>query len=204
MKHRFVSRILIACALAAALFAVRSHAQDAPTPATAPESVPETPAPAVAPVKAAPSPGIAEILKMLDAGVSKDVVRTYVETTPGGAPTPADLIALKDKGVSDEITMALLKRGSTPAPAAVSGAPVAGNAPTKAIIINNSGYGRLNPESYDYFQYYYLYPRTLANVNQTLGYNAAYYGYNLGQTWVPGYGPRAYGRGYAFGGYPYR
>jgi len=53
----------------------------------------------------------------------------------------------------------------------------------------------LDPESYDYFQYYYLYPRTLASVNERI-----YSSY----PWVAGYPGYAYGYGapWGFGGRP--
>ena len=41
-------------------------------------------------------------------------------------------------------------------------------------------YGALDPDSYHYFWYYHLYPRTLAAANQRLGNYGAPYGYGFG------------------------
>ena len=115
---------------------------------------------------------------MLDAGVSKEVVKAYVESAPlSSQPTPSDMIALKEDGVGDDITLALLKRSSELAqqrPRPQSQATAA-EPPQAANRFN------LDPESYEYFQYYYLYPRTLAHAYDRLGYYSAphfpgYYG----------------------------
>ncbi len=129
----------------------------------------------------ATSPAVQEILRMLDAGVSKEVVKTYVQSAPASSqPSPSDMIALKEHAVPDEITVALLKRsaelaqqGQRPSQSQVG---VVSAPPDRA---GNPFY--LDPESYEYFQYYYLYPRTLANAYDRLGYypwsyNPGYYG----------------------------
>jgi hypothetical protein len=118
--------------------------------------------------KPAMSKGIQEILKMVDAGVSKEVIKVYVEAASVAYnPNGADMIALKEHGVPDEVTIALLKRSA----ALRQMMTPAGARP------GSSGYGpnpdvRFGPdaESYDYFQRYYLYPRTLAAANERLGY----------------------------------
>jgi len=114
---------------------------------------------------------VAEVLKMLDAKVSKEVIKAYIDgSTAPCNPTAADIIALKEHGATDDITTALLKRGTEvraqAAQAAVANAGAVAAAPV-----------RLDPESYDYFTQYYLYPRTLASVNQRLGIYPAPYPY---------------------------
>jgi len=175
------SKFLLLGPLLAALAALPLAAQTSSTPATADA--------------AKPSSGIADILKMLDAQVSPDVIRTYIETSPNTFDvTSDDLITLKQHKATDEITVALLKHNSSSAAPAASSAPAATQsqspAPIRAYVINN---GRLDPESYDFFQRYYLMPRTLANVNQTLGYAAVPYG----DGFVPYYPPGIYNYGYA-------
>src|SRR4051812_41711741 len=59
------------------------------------------------------SAGINDIIKMVQAGISKELLKTYIENSP--VPynlSPADLIALKERGVADDITTALIKRGA--------------------------------------------------------------------------------------------
>jgi hypothetical protein len=135
------------------------------------------------------SNGVAEVLKMLNAGVSKDVLKTFIETSPVAYNlSSADLIALKQRGVPDEITMALLKRGAETRaqaaqaanPAGVQAAPGAGNRNIPVVV--HPGY--LDPDGYDYFHYYYLHPRALADAQQRLGIYPGAYGYYPG---LPGY-----------------
>ncbi len=112
------------------------------------------------------SAGVEEILKMAQAGVSMEVIKTYIESSPVAYdPSPDDLIALKERGIPDDVTMALVKRGAA-LRAQVS--PSGNLSAMPAAYPDRRRYGRLDPESYDYFQYYYLYPRTLAYANQRL------------------------------------
>jgi hypothetical protein len=114
------------------------------------------------------SKSIQEILKMTQAGVSKEVIKAYIENSPRAYhPSSADMIALKENGVSDDITIALLKRSapaqSQPGIAGVPGPQLAGQGPVPG------------PESYDYFQRYYLFPRTLGAAYDRLGMRPAPY-----------------------------
>lgn len=126
---------------------------------------------------------VLEILKMTKGGVSLEVIKSFVENSPTEfKPTAADLIALKKHGVPDEIALALLKQH---AQANIQTGPTSGNAD---LAMNNRGpvyqspaviaprYPTLDPESYDYFRYYYLHPRTLASVYQRLGFYGGYPG----------------------------
>jgi len=141
-------------------------------------------------MKAKHSPGLDDILQMIQAGVSTEVTKSYIENSPiRYTLTPSEIIALKKQGVPDELTSAMLKHGAMPAAQpSLQGKP-------RALILPYSGgyrpYGGLDPEGYEYFQYYYLYPRTLAAANQRLytpflsmqGFGAYPYGF---------YGPMAF------------
>jgi hypothetical protein len=141
--------------------------------------------------------GIDEILKMFQAGVSKDVIRTYIETAQAAAPLSAtDIVTLKERGLPDELTTAWMKRSAelsaranetaatNAAPAKVTGTTSL-EALAAAIRRGQMNSGRLDPESYDYFQQYYLYPRTLQSANERL------YGYPPFAAYPP-YGPGYY------------
>jgi hypothetical protein len=142
---------------------------------------------------ASPKPGpassqaVADILKMLDGGVSVDVVRTYIQNSPTPFEMSAsDVVMLKQRGVSDDITNAMLKRsGELRGQGGQTGDAlqvVSARPPLRMVRTYNG----MDPESYDYFYHYYLHPRTLASVYQRLGgYGASYsYGYQ-----PFGYGP---------------
>ena len=178
---------------------LRAPAQDAPRDAAAPavrpapEVVPNDPfKPAGAPSKpderkpesktgqnAKYSPGVDEILNMVQAGVSAEVIKTYIESSPVAYNlSPTDIITLKEHAVPDELTTALMMRGAAlRLQVQQSTTPVGRPPPTRP-------YYRLDPESYDYFQYHYLYPRTLAAANQSF--------YSSG-TFSPGFAPYGYG-----------
>jgi hypothetical protein len=192
---------------AAAPAAAKSNGNDSGKPATAGDRT----ASGNEPAKVSLSPAVVEILKLLEAGISTEIVKAYVESSATAfSPSAADLIALKQHGVTDDLTKALLKQGAenraqaaqaatagTATPPAAGGEAGPAAAPAYTIRVVNSG--RLDPESYEYFQHYYLFPRTLANVYQTLGYNPNTYG-PVG--FAPAYGPYfppGYGRVRRFG-----
>lgn len=112
------------------------------------------------------SSGVQDILKMADAGVSMDVIKTFVEHSPGTYdPTPEDLIALKEHKVPDEVTSALLnRRAAVKKQTERIRSDVA--APT---IVRRLSKGRyLEPDSYDFWYYHYAYPRALSYSYKTL------------------------------------
>ena len=141
------------------------------------------------------STGTEEILKMLQAGVSKDVLKAYIETAQIAPPNAADLVTLKERGVPDELTLVLVKRGaeltaqanqasaSNATPTKVTGT-VSLNELLAAFRSGRFNSGNLDPEGYDYFRYYYLYPRTLASANQRLFSSPTFPAY---PAWSPGY-----------------
>jgi hypothetical protein len=113
------------------------------------------------------STGVDEILTMTQAGVSSEVLKTYVESSQIPYNLNAtDLIDLKQHGVPDDLTMAMLKRGANLRTQAGQSSNL--NSTSPAYPVSRSRHGLLDPESYNYFQYYYLYPRTLAAANQRL------------------------------------
>jgi hypothetical protein len=138
------------------------------------------------------SPGVAEILKLFEAGISKEIIKAYIES--GNIPlnvTSDDLILLKQRGVPDDITAALLKRNTElRAPSNATGSPVPAvpAAASTSRVLVSPGIGGLDPEGYDYFRYYYLYPRTLAAAYQRLSGPPFQFGYTQPYPFVgPGY-----------------
>jgi hypothetical protein len=132
---------------------------------------------------------------MLQAGVSKEVLKAYIETAQIAPPNAADLVTLKERGAPDELTLALVKRGAELTAQAnqasasnATPAKVSGTASLDELLAAfrsgrlNSGY--LDPEGYDYFRYYYLYPRTLDSANQRLFSSPTFPSY---PAWSPGY-----------------
>jgi hypothetical protein len=130
------------------------------------------------------SPGVDEVLRMVQAGVAKEVIKAYIESAPiAYRLTAADLIALKHQAVPDELATAMLKRG-TEVVREVNQLNNLHAAPPASAGANRS-YRGFDPEAYDYFQYYYLYPRTLAAANERFfssspsfsGFAPYHYGY---------------------------
>jgi hypothetical protein len=127
--------------------------------------------------------GVGEILQMIQAGVSTEVIKAYIENSPiAYSLSASDIIALKNHTVPDDLTTAMLKRGAslrsqTSQTNHLVAVPL-------ASLRASPRYGALDPESYEYFQYYYLYPRTLAAANERL-----YSPYSS----FPGFAPYSYG-----------
>ncbi|HEY5914935.1 MAG TPA: hypothetical protein VJA21_30450 [Verrucomicrobiae bacterium] len=78
------------------------------------------------------SPGVADVVKMLDAKVDAEVVKTYIKAS-GIAynPSAEEIVALKKHGVPDDVQTALIQRGAeirsqpvATAPASSAQAPV--------------------------------------------------------------------------------
>ncbi len=111
--------------------------------------------------------GIDEILKMARAGVSKEVIKTFIENSPiAYNPSAADIIALKDQAVPDELTTALLKRGAQLRAQALQTHQA--NAVAPGYPNGGPRYGGFDPESYDFWWYHYAYPRALGDANQRM------------------------------------
>ena len=146
------------------------------------------------PPAAALSSGASEILKLADAGVSTEVIKAYIECSPTvWQPTDTDIIALKKHNVADEVAKRLLKRS---AQARTAVAQTRQDAVARAVSARRVATGGLDPESYDYFQYYYLQPRALASAYQRL---SPYYYPSFPYRYRPAV---AFGRGPIYPGYP--
>jgi hypothetical protein len=155
--------------------------------------------------------GINEVLKLVDAKLDSEVIKAYIKSSPVAYSLSAsEIIALKDRGVPQDVIAAILQRGGelraeatmrgpyagAPPPAAYPTYPYSANpysefeasgAPVYPYPADYSGYGYpIYPQTYYpwYYSYYY-----------TSGY--PYYGcYGY-----PYYG--CYGHPYHCYGYPY-
>ena len=194
MKAQFPGKFFVAAALVAAPLLMSAQGQDgqAGAPSVAAATKPELKY----------SPGVEEVFKMVDAGVSKDIVKTFIENSPIAYNLSAgDIIALKEHGVTDDLTAAMVKRrAELSAQAGQAFASVAASAEAApAVSEGNAASGYLDPESYDFWWYYYAYPRTLAYANQRLyapyppfSYSTPYaYGYYRPMPFRP-YSPAAF------------
>jgi len=124
------------------------------------------------------SPRVAEVIKMVDAEVSTQVIVTYIESAATAPqPTEQDIIAMKEHKVDDEIVKLLLKRGAA---ARIASNDAKKEALLRVVESRRATTGGIDAESYDYFRAYYLQPRAMAAANQRL---YPYYGV---------YGPRSY------------
>jgi hypothetical protein len=169
--------------------ALSAPAQDAPVSSVVPTAT-TTPVAGQKDAKPVPSadsaakhsPIVDEIANMVQAGVSAEVMKSYIENWPTPYNLNAtDIIALKERSVPDDVTTALVKRGAVLSMQAGE----ARNLKAQVQSGGNQSYFALDPEGYNYFQYYYLYPRTLASANQrfysphgsSYGYSPYAYGY---------------------------
>jgi hypothetical protein len=209
MKSRLIAAWLVAVVLVFGSSLV-SNAIDVATP-TAGAVNQEAPAAQSAPV-AQFSPGVADIVKMVDAKVDPGVVRTYIEHSPTAYnPSAMEIIALKDHGVGADILTAMLQHGAEVRAQTMRGALGAANTPAPQAAA-----GEVNPYApvYDngaqavYPAYSYTYPDTsYAYPSSNYVYPNSYYGsYDYGSYW-PWYWPSFCFGYYPFGsycGYPYR
>ena len=110
-----------------------------------------------------------DILKMVHAGVSKEVIGAYIERVRiESPPTAAQIIALKENGLPDELTIVLVKRGlGLVEPASQSGTD-SGLSNPKPPFRSFTDASQADSEGYDFWWYHYAYPRALASANETL------------------------------------
>ena len=146
-----------------ALFAQTASAQQT-TPAPAAPSATSTPRPATVAAStnsaSSRSRSIDDILKLADASLSKDVLLSFVASSSTFYNlSAADIIALKEHGVADDVITALLKRDGE---VKNSVAAARGTTAAPAIVRRLSTDGYLDPESYDFWFYHYAYPRALS------------------------------------------
>jgi hypothetical protein len=157
------------------------------------------------------SPGVADIVKLVDAKVDAEVIKTYIKNSPMAYnPNATEIIALKDRGVAPEILTAMLQRGAEVRAQGTQPSPVAANP-----VAPQAGAGAVAPyaPAYDYGaqpvypNYAYSYP---VNSYVYPTYDYAYPGYSYGYSWPYCWPALSFGFGcYPFGGYcgfgyPYR
>ena len=145
MKSRLTAAWIVAGALVLGA-PVTSRAINAAAP-TAGAVNQDAPAAQNAPV-ARFSPGVADIVKMVDAKVDPEVIKTYIQHSPTAYnPSATEIIALKDHGVGPEILTAMLQHGAEVRAQAMRAASAAANAPAP-----QAASGAVNPyaPAYDY------------------------------------------------------
>jgi len=149
------------------------------------------------------SPGIGEILKMVDAKVDVTVVKAYIKNSPTAYnPNANEIIALKQRGVGDDIITSLIQRGGEVRAQAMQAGAMAPAATAPAIPYGNTGAYDYGQQPYPYADYGYAgYPD-----NYYAGYPYypyyPYYSsyYNYGYPWWPYYWPYS---SFYFGFYPF-
>jgi hypothetical protein len=81
---------------------------------------PEKQTPSPAPPAAQFSPGVTAALRLLDAGVNKDIVKSYIQNSSLGFELSAeDIIALNERGVAPDLIVAMVTRSGEQRPAAL-------------------------------------------------------------------------------------
>ena len=147
------------------------------------------------------SPGVADIVKLVDAKVDAEVIRSYVKNSPTAYnPSATEIIALKDHGVAPEVLTAMLQRGAEVRAQSMQAAQAAQQASPEAAAPYAPDYDYGTQPVYPNYPYTYpvssyVYP----------SYDYAYPGYSYGWSdygygW-PYYWPSFY---FGLGGYGYR
>src|ERR1022692_155324 len=156
IKAWLMAGTLVLCAPVAA------RAINAVTPATGAVNQ-GVAAPQIAPA-ARYSPGVADIVKMVDAKVDAEVIKTYIKNSSTAYnPSATEIVALKDRGVGPDILTAMLQHGAEVRAQAMQAAHAAGNS-----SVPQAAPGAVNPYApgYDngaqpaYPAYPYTYPAT--------------------------------------------
>ena len=147
MKTRFYTKTIIALAVAAAAAAgAVSQAQEQPIPPPAGDSA--------LPADIVPGSALAEVVKMVQAGVDVGTINSYIVNSPNAFNLDADkIIFLKDEGVPSDLINAMLGRDKllyastvAPPPAPVSDAAAAPDtAPPPAEVDVNYFNNTLTP-----------------------------------------------------------
>ena len=155
------------------------------------------------------SPGVADIVKMVEAKVDAEVIKTYIQNSPTAySPSATEIIALRDHGVAPDILTAMLQHGAEVRAQAMRAASAAANAPAP-----QAPSGAANPyaPAYDYgaqpLYPGYAYPATsYVYPSYSYDYPSYYYGGYGGYCspwWWPTFGFGYYPCG-GYCGYPYR
>jgi hypothetical protein len=152
------------------------------------------------------SSSVADIVKLVDAKVDAEVIKTYVRNSPTAYnPSAMEIIALKDRGVGSEILTAMLQHGAEVRAQSVQAAQMAQSA---AASQPNPGAATAYAPAYDYGTQP-VYPNSAYSYPVSSyvspSYDYAYPGYSYG--WSDyGYGWPYYwpSLSFDFGCYPYR
>ncbi len=143
------------------------------------------------------SPGIVDIVRMVQAKVDPEVILAYIKNSPVPYnPGAGEIIALKARGVPQDILAALLEHGAelrtkslAPAqtPAYPPGPPAGPPAPPPSMYPSYGGYPAYPPVNYSYNTLGTILYGPLISFNNSFGTlvngNVVYSGY-----YVPGYG----------------
>jgi hypothetical protein len=155
------------------------------------------------------SSGVADIVKLVDAKVDPEVVKTYIKSSPTAYnPSAAEIIALKDHGVGPEILAAMLQHGAevraqsmqavAPAPPLYPGAVNPNYPPAQAYNYGTQPVYPNNAPGYLDYSDAYAYPA------YGYGYSWPYWYGGLGCYPYGGYcGYSCWGYPYGYCGYPY-
>lgn len=151
------------------------------------------------------SQGIRDVLKMLDAKVDASIVEAYIKSSSiAFNPSASEIIALKQRGVPDEVITTVLQRGAEvraqlamgaqatapPAPPANPGPPMGNGYGAASPYPDYSGYA----DAYPYGDYGYGYPY----------YGSAYFGYPYSYWWYNNWYPWAFYSPFYHGYYGHR
>ena len=148
---------------------------------------------------------VTEVLKMKDANVSPEVIKDFIQVSASPfQPTASDIIALKQRGVSEDLIQGMLRRDGqlqasvappqSQQPYPVQGIPMTQPAPAYGSAVQPSTVYYSEPVAdYSYYNYYPSYYPSYA-----------YAGWGLGLGWGwgwPGYSGYWNHRGAYYGGY---
>lgn len=225
MKSRLIRMWLVAGAVVLCA-PVASRAINAVTPAAGAVQQGATAGPIVP--TAWYSPGVADIVKLVDAKVDATVIQSYVQNSPTAYnPSATEIIALKGRGVGPEILTAMLQHGAVvraqsmratqAAPNAVApqNYPGAANPYPPAPTYGYSAQPVYSDYTYSYPASSYAYPSYYSSGYPDYNYGYGYYGCSWPYYWpslsfsfggycgyrYPYWGG-GYGRGY-YGGHGY-
>ncbi|MFO1497300.1 MAG: hypothetical protein U1G07_02700 [Verrucomicrobiota bacterium] len=85
---------------------------DAPSSIKQPTDSAQKPATPREPPWGVYSPGVADVLRLVEAKVNSGIVKAYIQNAPVAYNlTAQEIISLKDKGVSEDVVLAMLSRG---------------------------------------------------------------------------------------------
>src|SRR2546422_6084589 len=104
------------------------------------------------------SPGIGEVLKMVDAKVDGTIIKAYIKNSPTAYnPNANEIIALKQRGVGDDIITTLIQRGGEVRAQAVQGATTPAASAPAVPYANTATYGYGAQQAYPYADAYPAY-----------------------------------------------